>query len=123
VKDELIPCSQYVSPSPVFQILYLYLCSSVVGRSSVKAESGVVTDMKASTDAVWVTTRGGHLLGFHPFSADVLTVHHKAASLDLVLSLSDSRLITFGSGFIGEENGDDAIATAKFSIWDSYLNS
>ena len=103
--------------------LFACLCSSVVGRSAAKAESGVVTDMQASTDAMWVTTKGGHLLGFHPLSADVLTVHHKAASLDLVLSLSDSRLITFGSGFIGDENEDDGIATAKFSIWDSYLNS
>ena len=80
-------------------------------------------------DAVWVATRGGHLLAFDPRTADVLLVHHKKCSLSYVLRLSDRRLLTFGEGVVGEEEGEGEGGEAEegreiagmFTVWEHYV--
>ena len=96
----------------------------MLGHSTVREDSAAMTDVRAGTGVVWAVTQGGHLLGFHPLTADVLVVHHKASSLRLVLPLSERRLITFGCGILGvEEEEEESRTAANFTIWDSYTTN
>lgn len=79
-----------------------------------------MTAIASGPGALWVGTRGGHLLAFNPVTADVLLVHQRRSSISLIVSLSSKRLVTFGEGVLGEEAGLDDVM-GVFTVWENYI--
>ena len=81
-----------------------------------------MTAIASGPTALWVGTKGGHLLAFNPVTADVLLVHQKRSSISLIVSLSSKRLVTFGEGVLGEEEeeGHDDVM-GMFTVWENYI--
>ena len=115
------------APGKVYYSVFCYffvLCSSVLGRSSVQVGHASIRDVVAGASAVWVCTSGGHLLGFHPLTADVLVVQRRSFSLSFVLPLCGRQLLTFGRGALGlEEEEEEENSLALFTVWDSYIST
>ena len=101
----------------------ILLFSSILGKSNVPVAKAAVTDLAASPKALWVGTKGGHLLAFDPVTADVLLVHHRRCSISSIVCLSDKKVVTFGEGFVGGE--EEGVAgqeiTGMFTVWENYI--
>ena len=81
-----------------------------------------MTGLAASSQALWVVTQGGHLLAFNPLTADVLLVHRKKCSLSSIVPLSTGKVMTFGEGTVGEEEGEELqVTTGLFTVWENYI--
>ena len=82
-----------------------------------------MTAIASGPAALWVGTKGGHLLAFNPVTADVLLVHQKRSSISLIAS---KRLVTFGEGVLGEEEEEEEEAghddvMGMFTVWENYI--
>lgn len=75
--------------------------------------------MASGREALWVGTKGGHLLAFNPLTADVLLVHKRKSSILSIVCLSGKKLMTFGEGVLGEEG--EGQVTGVFTVWESYI--
>lgn len=97
--------------------------STILGKSSVSMVKAAVTDLAAGPKALWVGTKGGHLLAFDPVTADVLLVHQRKCSFSSIVCLSDKKVVTFGEGFVGgeEEEGSGQQITGMFTVWENYI--
>ena len=83
-------------------------------------EVAEVTALAASPEAMWVGTRGGHLVAFDPCSAAVLLVHRRHTHLSSIVPLSGGRLLTFGRGEgVGEEEEEEL--AGMFIVWTSFI--
>ena len=83
-----------------------------------------MTAIASGPAALWVGTKGGHLLAFNPVTADVLLVHQKRSSISLIVSLSSKRLVTFGEGVLGEKEEEEAghdDVMGMFTVWENYI--
>lgn len=79
----------------------------------------MVTAIASGPNALWVGTKGGHLVAFNPVTADVLLVHQKPSSISLIVCLSAKRLVTFGEGVLGEGEGQEVVGL--FTVWENYI--
>ena len=84
----------------------------------------MVTAIASGPNALWVGTKGGHLMAFNPVTADVLSLHHhKASSISFIVCLSGKRLMTFGEGVLGDEEEEKTSCQVmgKFTVWENYI--
>lgn len=80
-----------------------------------------VTCIRSGPGAVWVSTKGGHLLAFDPLTADVLLVHQRKCHMTSVVCLSDKRVVTFGEGVVGGGEEEGAVTSGMFTIWETFI--
>ena len=107
-------------PFSLYPSLPLY--SSILSKAHEPASKAAVTALASGSRALWVVTKGGHLLAFDPVSADVLLVHRKKCSLSSLVCLSSNKLITFGEGALGAEEGEESqVITGMFTVWENYI--
>ena len=96
--------------------------SSLLNVRPAQHEAAEVTALASSPEAVWVGTRGGHLVAFDPCSATVLLVHQRHTHLSSILPLGASRLITFGRGEGVEGEGAEEELAGMFTVWTSFIH-
>lgn len=83
-------------------------------------EVAEVTALASSPEAMWVGTRGGHLVAFDPCSVAVLLVAQRHTHISSILPLGGGRLVTFGRGEgVGEEEEEEL--AGMFVVWTSFI--
>ena len=74
-----------------------------------------MTGIVSGHRAIWVTTKGGHLLAFNPITTDVLLVHQRNSYITAIVCFSEKKLVTFGECVLGEQD------VAVFTVWENYI--
>ena len=95
--------------------------SSTILGSSTSAQA-IVSDVVSSPEAVWVGTRGGHLIAFDQLTSEVLLVHRRHASISAIAWVREGQLVSFGQGPITDGSGEETDSTGMFTVWTSYLS-
>ena len=107
------------------QLLYLYHTHTLLPPSTILSSStpaqAVVSTVISSPEAVWVGTRGGHLIAFDQLTSEVLLVHRRHASISAVVRVKQGQLVSFGQSLISEVEGEESNDTGMFTVWTSYL--
>ncbi len=104
--------------------MHAHTPSAILSKAHEPSSKAAVTALAASSQALWVVTKGGHLLAFNPVTADVLLVHRKKCSLSSIIPLSAGKVMTFGEGVVGEEEEEgegSQVITGLFTVWENYI--